>query len=304
MRKISILFVGVGGIGAPIASQLVSHPNINLSYLCKSKNLEKGIRTVTIKNNGETQKFDIETASSHRSCDVPKDVVILSCKAHQNQNIYQEIVNFSDENTLLLVLQNGVGLNKEFEQYRFPGVIFNCVVVSCSHKILTDTILIEQLPKIFLPIEYVRHGKQCLLLQSIFKNSDISYQFIQETPEEMMWKKFAFVICISAATFKFPGPCSMILNDKFCLRAFEDLCHEFSLFAKFRGMDINAEKLIEDGIFRTKAMPEKNYSSMTLDALDHKYGELAFFLKEIILKTEAELPNFKKIANILSYEEK
>ncbi|MBH2760542.1 ketopantoate reductase family protein [Serratia ureilytica] len=301
MKKISVLFIGLGGIGAPIASQLISHPNINLSYLCKSKKIEKGSRTITIKNNGETQVFDIKKASSHRSFDVPKDIIILSCKAHQNQLIYQEVVNFSDENTLLLVLQNGVGIDKELEQHNFPGVIFNCVVVSCSHKISTDTILIEQLPKFFLPIEYCRHRKQRLLLQSIFSKSDISYHFTQETLKDLMWKKFAFVICISAATFKFSGPCSMILNNKDCLRLFEELCHEFSQFAKLMGVDINANSLIDDGIFRAKKMPVTNYSSMTLDALDYKYGELAFFINKMILSAMGELPNFEVIANMLPH---
>ncbi|MGV8001684.1 2-dehydropantoate 2-reductase N-terminal domain-containing protein [Photorhabdus temperata subsp. temperata] len=300
MRKISALFIGIGGIGAPIVSQLISRPDISLNYLIKSKSSERKNRTITIKQAGKTQIFDIANNAPYHSTNNPVDIIILSCKAHQNKQIYQDIVACSDKNTLLLVLQNGVGLGDELAHYYFPGVIFNCVVVSCSHKISADTVLVEQWPKLFLPVEYKRHEKQFLLLQSIFKNSEISYHFSQATPENLLWQKFAFVICISAATVKFPGPCSMIIEHKDCLHFFERLCHEFSQFAKSRDVDIDVERLIEDGLSRVKKMPVENYSSMTLDALEHKYGELAFFLEEIVLKTQIKLPNFESIANFLS----
>ncbi|WP_168404586.1 ketopantoate reductase family protein [Erwinia amylovora] len=302
MRKTSVLFIGIGGIGAPIASQLISHPGISLSCLCKSTQSERGMRTITVKKDGGTKTFDLEEITNYPLFNDPKDIIILSCKAHQNKHIYQSLVKYSDENTLLLVMQNGVGIDKELAYYNFPGIIFNCVVVSCSHKISTDTVLIEQFPRLFFSLDNKQHRKQSLLLQDIFKYTDIPYFFTQETPEELMWKKFAFIICVSAATIKFPGPCSMIIEHEECLHFFKSLCHEFSHFAKFRGVDIDADRLIEDGLFRANKMPVENYSSMTLDALEHKYGELAFFLKEMLLKTQIELPNFEKIANLLSQD--
>ncbi|HCR62521.1 MAG TPA: ketopantoate reductase [Serratia liquefaciens] len=300
MRKTSILFIGLGGIGAPIASKLISRSDLSLSFISKSIAVVGSTRAITIEQADKKQLFEIAANAPLNEKDTAADIIILSCKTHQNRDIYPSVVSYSDKNTLLLVLQNGIGISRELARHNFPGVTFDSVVVSSSHQVSTDVISVQKNPELFLSVEYQHHVKQFSLLKDIFDNSEVSYHLCQASAEELMWRKFAFVICISSATVKFPGPCSMIIEHSLCLNFFKSLCREFTIFAASRKIYFDVDELIEDGLSRVRNMPVKNYSSMTLDALEYKYGELEFFLEDMLLNEQGEFPGFKSIANLLS----
>lgn len=297
MRKLSVLLVGLGGIGAPILSQLLNNASLAISYLGKERKTEKYYRTVCIENkeSSTTYKINKHSQSDVNACTY--DLIVLSCKAHHNEHVLQSITNVSNSSTLLLILQNGLGLDTELSAVNFPGVNFAPEIVSSSHKTSTNSIRVEQWPVLTLSHCYQEHLEQYELLLDLFCHSEIKCCIADEPPDILLWKKFAFVICISAATFKFEGPCSIILNNQACFKYFQSISKEFCLFAQFNGITIDADALVSESLNRVSKMPKGNFSSMTLDALAGQYGELLYFLQKKVLPTPVNLPTFNKLAN-------
>jgi 2-dehydropantoate 2-reductase len=300
MRKISILLIGLGGIGAPILSQLINKSNVTISYLSKEDVTEKDSRTVCIEHKNHSTPYEVKKHLHREVNACAYDLIVLSCKAHQNQYVLQSISILSNGSTLLLILQNGLGLDAELSSVNFSGISFAPEIVSSSHKSSTNTIRVAQWPVITISDYYQAYQEQYKLLLTLFNNTEIQCRIAHESPDIILWKKFAFVICISAATFKFEGPCSTILNNQSCFEYFQSLSREFSLFAKLHGIAIDSDTLVNESLNRVSKMPEGNFSSMTLDALTGQYGELLYFLKEKMLPAPINLPKFNLLANEVS----
>jgi 2-dehydropantoate 2-reductase len=144
MDKLRYAVIGTGAIGGYFGGKLAADGN-DVHFLLHSdydQVNQKGLRVDSVKGN-----FTINPANAYKTtADMPAcDVVLVCLKAHQNHLLKTILHPILHKNTLVILLQNGIGFEQKLAQ-EFPALsIAGGLAFICSHKAAPGQIVHEGL---------------------------------------------------------------------------------------------------------------------------------------------------------------
>jgi 2-dehydropantoate 2-reductase len=281
-----IFIIGAGAIGKTLAVALkLSDKDVVLvrgSVDDGSRSVEK-IEVVT--NDGAKLEAEIEVGTFSRFSALD-GIIVLTNKSFGNDNLARTL-EATAKNSPLVILQNGLGVERPFTDHDFPEV-YRCVLFVTSQMISTNQIGFK--PVTISPIGIIKGSKANL--QSVVEhlNSPV-FPFKAETDiQTVIWTK-----AIINSVFNSICPLLEIDNGIFHREAqavdiAKRVIAECAAIAKENGIDLEADEVIERLLLISKSSD----------------GQLISTLQDINNKrpTEIETLNFEIVntARILNRE--
>jgi 2-dehydropantoate 2-reductase len=281
-----IFIIGAGAIGKTLAVALkLSDKDVVLvrgSVDDGSRSVEK-IEVVT--NDGAKLEAEIEVGTFSRFSAL-NGIIVLTNKSFGNDNLARTL-EAKAKNSPLVILQNGLGVERPFTDHDFPEV-YRCVLFVTSQMISTNQIGFK--PVTISPIGIIKGSKANL--QSVVEhlNSPV-FPFKAETDiQTVIWTK-----AIINSVFNSICPLLEIDNGIFHREAqavdiAKRVIAECAAIAKENGIDLEADEVIERLLLISKSSD----------------GQLISTLQDINNKrpTEIETLNFEIVntARILNRE--
>ena len=199
-----ILMVGAGSVGGFFGAHLAKH-NPNVSFLLRPKTL------AAVKENGLTIRsangsFTVRPLASSDPRDLPKpDLIILSVKAYDLDEVMTQLEPVVTNEAVILTLQNGVDTEDRLRA-RFQR---DCVVggVAFIYSKIASPGVIDHYKKGAVAIgEMMGHGTARLLaIAEIFKQAGIPCQLVDDV-RRSKWEKMCWN-CVF-------NPLTVIIDDK------------------------------------------------------------------------------------------
>jgi 2-dehydropantoate 2-reductase len=281
-----IFIIGAGAIGKTLAVALkLSDKNVVLvrgSVDDGSRSVEK-IEVVT--NDGAKLEAEIEVGTFSRLSALD-GIIVLTNKSFGNDNLARTL-EAKAKNSPLVILQNGLGVERPFIDRDFPEV-YRCVLFVTSQMISANQIAFK--PVTISPIGIIKGSKANL--QSVVEqlNSPV-FQFKAETDiQTVIWMK-----AIINSVFNSICPLLEIDNGIFqreaqVLDIAKRVIAECAAIAKENGIDLEADEVVERLLLISKSSDGQLIS--TLQDMNNKRP------------TEIETLNFEivNIARILNKE--
>jgi len=274
-----IFIIGAGAIGKTLAVALkVSDKNVVLvrgSVDDGSRSVEK-IEVVT--NDGAKLEAEIEVGTFSRFSALD-GIIVLTNKSFGNDNLARTL-EVKAKNSPLVILQNGLGVERPFIDHDFPEV-YRCVLFVTSQPISANQIRFK--PVIISPIGIITGSRANLQLVVEQLNSSV-FPFKAETDiQTVIWKK-----AIINSVFNSICPLLEIDNGVFqreaqVLDIAKRVITECAAIAKENGIDLEVDEVVERLLLISKSSD----------------GQLISTLQDIKNKrpTEIETLNFE-IVNI------
>jgi len=125
---------GTGAVGAYYGGRLAEKGN-TVHFLARSDYNEIKDRGLTVHSPRGDFYLESPSVFADSSLVPPSDVLLISLKTTGNKGLKEQIAPLVHEKTVLLVLQNGLGMEEEFSHW-FPGnPILGGMCFICSRKI-------------------------------------------------------------------------------------------------------------------------------------------------------------------------
>jgi 2-dehydropantoate 2-reductase len=130
--KETIYILGSGAIGFPLAACLTNAGRMAVAVRTSRTDVPKSTVTITMRNGEHQVRTPIETVSLS---ELPAlhGTIVIAAKAYANEAIARQLKDKSATGPIV-VLQNGVGVEKAFVDARFPSV-YRCVLYITSQAI-------------------------------------------------------------------------------------------------------------------------------------------------------------------------
>lgn len=261
----NVLIAGLGGVGAVYASQIEKTDKVNV--LVDSKRLEFYINSPTFIN-GEKFEFNYITSASP----FPMDLIIISVKYYNLDEILESLDGFINSNTRIISLINGISSESIIKQ-RYPDAVVVQSYLICNSIIRTGrSIVHDGVNKIVMDEDSP--------VEEFFDKCGINYE-VSEDIKSAMWQKFMLNIIanqLSAVTHKTFGEMNK-------LPYIESLLHkileEVILIARMEGVN-NPELLAENAIKTFRGMAPYGKTSMLQDIENNNLTEVDAFAGTVI----------------------
>ncbi len=260
-----VLIAGLGGVGAVYTSQIEKTNKVNV--LVDSKRFEYYTQNPTFIN-GEKFEFNYITSETPS----PMDLIIISVKYYNLDEILESLDGFINSNTHIISLINGISSEDSIKQ-RYPDTIVIPAYLICNSIIRNGrNITHDRINKIVM-----RDNKS---VAEFFDKCGINYE-VSEDIKSSMWQKFMLNIIanqLSAVTHKTFGEMNK-------LPYIESLLHkilkEVILIAELEGVK-NPELLAENAIKTFRGMAPYGKTSMLQDIENNRRTEIDAFAGYII----------------------
>ena len=199
-----ILMVGAGSVGGFFGAQL-AQANIPVSFLLRPKTL------AAVKQNGLTIRsaqgsFTVHPPAASDPRDLPKpDLIILSVKAYDLDEVLTQIEPVLTERTVILTLQNGVDTED-----RIVGRLHrDCVVggIAYIYSKIAEPGVIDHYKKGAVAIGEMmgHHSARLLAIADLFKQAKIPCQLVDDI-RRSKWEKLCWN-CVF-------NPLTVLIDDK------------------------------------------------------------------------------------------
>lgn len=266
MSNPKFAIIGVGGVGGYYGAKLLAG-GFDVHFLLRSDYefvKANGLRVDSIDG-------DMFTASPNIYADaavMPKcDYVIISLKTTSNWALSEILPQICDENTTVLLFQNGIGVEGKIAQYCNPEKIYGGICFICSTKIGAGHIDHCDYGKVNLAKFSPKSCAEGITdemntLAAIFTKSKIENQ-LSEDLLLARWMKLVWNIPFNGLSVLLSCKTNEMLDCEFTAKLIFDLMKEVQVGAAAQGRVIGDE-FIENMIEHTKKMvPYK--PSMMLD---------------------------------------
>ena len=247
-----VLIIGAGGVGGYLAG-IFAKSNVDITLFATPKTNE------FIKKNGlkiidTNEEFSICVKTSLQGI---YDIIIVTTKAYNLDDILPVLEKYSDKNTIILPLLNGVG---HFEKLKNFNLKKGCIYI-VSHK--TDINEITKKSDTFY-LCYEKDKK----LDKLFSKTDLKVKS-SENIDSDIWKKYLFIATFATLTSYYKEPMGWIIENK------ENEVIEFvKRMIKFAPIELNEEKEISRIIKQAKNIPFNSKTSMQIDFENNNKTEL------------------------------
>jgi len=267
----NICFFGVGGVGGYYGTLLSKYFNKtgkgNTYFVARGKHkdaiIEKGL---LLKKEGGKEEilikphFCTDTVNDLPVC----DIVVVSVKGYDLENVTKDIDKITDENSIILPLLNGSDIYDRMRQHlkkryilpaclylgthiESPGVIFQ-KGGSCQISIGKD----PQYPE-FYPEK----------LMGLFKQANILIKFFEDVNIEI-WTKYIFIASFALVTATYNKTIGEVANDGDLGVLVKDIMQEIELIAKAIKIELPAD-IVETSFSKANQFPFETKTSFQRD---------------------------------------
>lgn len=180
----NIALIGLGAVGAVVASQLNTLKNVNF-YCVADSERKKRYEHNGIFINNERQSFYLVTPDELK----PADLVIIATKNLQIDEALKQIKNAVTDKTMILSLLNGIQSEREIEKaYGVEKTLYGFIISITSINLNGNISCTSNGTIVFGEKDNTRSPRICAVEQ-LFNRAGISCQ-IPENIQLEMWKKF------------------------------------------------------------------------------------------------------------------
>jgi 2-dehydropantoate 2-reductase len=267
----NICFFGVGGVGGYYGALVTKYFNEtgkgNAYFIARGKHkdaiVEKGL---LLKKEGGKEKILIEPyLCTDTVNDLPVfDIVVVSVKGYDLEDITKKVNKISDKNTIILPLLNGADIYERMRKHLSRGYILpSCVYLgthieapgvifqkggSCQISVGQDPLYPE-----FYPDKLI----------DLFKKADIMIEFFQDVNIEI-WTKYIFIASFALVTATYNKTIGEVANDEKLAVIVKNIMQEIILVANALNIALPPD-IVETSFAKANQFPHETKTSFQRD---------------------------------------
>jgi len=278
---LSYAIIGAGALGG-FYGGLLAKSGLDVHFLARSDNdhiRSHGLRVESIHGD-----FVVKPAQAYSNAQsMPRcNVIIIALKSTQNHQLRDLITPLLKEDSVVLVLQNGLHVESDSEAVVGPGRVMGGCCFLCSNKVGPGHIRHIDYGHIAMGAYLGEDGKSPAVPIAIqnaihqdFLNAGIRVELV-ENLQYSRWKKLMWNIPFNGLSVVMDAPTDQVMNSQTARQLAIDLMRETQASAKACGIDI-ADTEIDQMIAYTDSMVPYD-SSMRLDFLAGRAMEIEAIL--------------------------
>ena len=267
----NICFFGVGGVGGYYGALLTQYFNEtgegNTYFIARGNHkdaiVEKGL--LLKKEGGKEEIFIKPYFCADTVKDLPVfDIIVVSVKGYDLENVTKEISKITGENTIILPLLNGADIYERMRQHLKKGYILPSCVYLGTH-IETPGVIFQKGGSCQISI-----GKDPLYpefypdkLINIFKNAGILIKSFEDVNTEI-WTKYIFIASFALVTATYNKTIGEVANDEKLGTIVKNIMQEVSLVANALKIALPHD-IVETSFLKASQFPFETKTSFQRD---------------------------------------
>lgn len=214
----------------------------------------------------------------------PSDVLIISSKTTSNKNIRNALSSLVSEKTVILIMQNGLGMEEEMQQWFPHNPVLGGMCFICARKNEPGVVAHLDKGSITLGALDKNYREQMHQLVEIFNKARISSTGIDNL-REARWRKLLWNIPFNGLSVVLNGNTKELLANMGSRKAVESLMHEVISGAAACGSSIETEAVEKMIHYTDQMIPYE--PSMKLDFLAKRPMEIEYIYDKPVQTAEA-----------------
>ncbi len=291
----NVIICGLGGIGCLCASKIYDFGKTNLKILIDRSRQKKYLNNPSIFN-GKEYDFDYIFPDEKG---FTADLIIIATKNTNLKEAIDNIKNFTDENTIILSLLNGINSEEEIAKtYNRSNILYSFYIgASC----IRENRNITQRGDYNIVLGYKYESQKELLnkVMKFFQEAGISYKVPNNFFDEY-WRKFIINVGVNQICAVEGKTLKEIKADKDLTERMLKLMKEAEYAAKSEGIE-NHKKIYEEAVDFLLNKIEDASPSMLQDIKAGRETELEIFAGEIIRLGEKHKINTSENKEVYSF---
>jgi 2-dehydropantoate 2-reductase len=262
-NRFKIFIAGTGAIGGYFGARLTQNPGNDVFFLAREKNLlnlkKNGLVIHSINGNA---KLKINVSDNPDSFKSKFDLILISAKSYDTDNLIKQIRNSVSRETIILSLQNGIDnyikLKKVFGKSRVLQGICRIGVEMSKNSVINHT----SLGLIVIGEENGNITKRIKNIQNVFSNSNIKCKLSANIVKEI-WVKYGWNCIFNTLTGITTLTTDKLFKDEQSEKIIYEFYSEFKKIAMSQGIILDKDdkaKIIDDTknfSFRTSMFQDK-----------------------------------------------
>ncbi len=275
-----IAVVGIGGVGGYIGAKLIKSNLAEVKLFAREKQQEV-IKKEGLKIIDSDEEFVVKPDFLPLNEKEIFDVLFIAVKSYSLKEVCFEIEKYTDENSIIIPLANGVGHKETIEKYlKNRSVCYGCVYV-ISHK-KSMSVIVKKSPLFYLIFGSKKITKKMRELADILNKSSLKCK-LSENAEYECWKKYLFIAPFATMTSYFDEPMDLVF--KKYPEVLNSLLFEIKSVANALNIPIT-EQDIQKVIKQAENLPLNSKTSMQLDFEKNAQTELESLCGYIVKKAK------------------
>lgn len=272
----NVLICGLGGIGCLCASKIYDFGKSNLKILIDRSRQKRYLNTPTVFN-GKEYNFDYIFPDENT---FKADLIIIATKNTNLKEAINNIKNFTDGNTIILSLLNGINSEEEIATtYSRSNILYSFYLgASCIREDRNVTQAGDY--NIILGYKYENQKELLNRVTDFFHETGIKYRVPNNFFDEY-WKKFIINVGVNQICAAEGKTLKEIKADKDLTERMLKLMKEAKLTAEYEGIE-NHKMIYEAAVNFLLNEIEDASPSMLQDIKAGRETELEIFAGEII----------------------
>ena len=272
MKK--ILFLGMGAIGTVFASQMIEN-KYNFKVACDEERKKRYIKSGFIVN-GKKFDFNYVTPDEYKG---DLDILFISVKYHNLKDSLSEVKNLISKDTIIVSLLNGIDSEEIIEEELKIGKVVPAYVInidatkegnSTSYKLPGKIVFGERTGKI---------TESTNILEEVFKESGIDYEF-SEVIMDRIWWKFMVNVGVNQMSGLLKATYGHFVANTFLREQSREVMLEVVRIAQLKNIDLSEDDIdIVLGMYKDFAYDGK--TSMLQDVMENRKTEVEMFAGKI-----------------------
>ena len=267
----NICFFGVGGVGGYYGTLLTKYFNEtgegNTYFIARGKHkdaiMEKGL---LLKKEGGKEEILIKP---YLCTDIVNglpvfDIVVVSVKGYDLEDVTKEVSKISDKNTIILPLLNGADIYERMRQHLREGYILPSCVYLGTH-IETPGVIFQKGGSCQISI-----GKDPLYpefypekLINLFKRAEILIESFEDVNVEI-WTKYIFIASFALVTATYNKTIGEVANDEKLGIIVKKIMQEIALVANVLKIALPSD-IVETSFAKANQFPYETKTSFQRD---------------------------------------
>lgn len=261
----SYAIIGTGAVGGYFGGKLAQHGH-DVRFLARSdynQILEQGLKVDSPKGDFHLKKVKV----FRNSADIPEtDILLVTLKTTENKGLKEILTPLVHENTVIVNLQNGLGMEEEIKSW-FPGnPVLGCICYIGSRKVGPGHIEHQDAGHINMGCLDNTHAALRDKIALDFVESDISVT-VTEDLKKARWKKLLWNIPYNGLSVVLNTDTEVIMKTPSSRRIIRMLMEDVVFGAKACGVELES-----DAIDKMMAFTDKLVAYEPSMKLDYKYG--------------------------------
>ncbi|PAE24828.1 MULTISPECIES: ketopantoate reductase family protein [Bacillaceae] len=275
-----ILIVGAGAIGGYFGGRLLEK-GMDVTFLVREKRkqqLEKyGLRVESV--HGEMVFSEPKTIQAGEKAD-SFDVILLSTKAYHLEGAIRDIRPYTDNNTMILPLLNGIAhMDQLTAAFREENVLGGLCFIETTLGENGTVVHTSPVHDLVFGERSGEKTERILKLQEAFSGTKSNFR-LSENIEQEMWHKYLFISTLSGVTSLFRSPIGPIREQAFGLNSIKEVLKEASAIMRglgaplAEGIEESQMKKIHEMGYEMKSSLQRDMEKRQAIEADHFFGYL------------------------------